>query len=170
MILRVALDVPLPKLFDYRAEDATRGDVGCRVLVPFGQKRVVGLIVEVATDSEIPASRLRPAEKILRDVAPLGREWLELAKFCSRYYQRPFGEVVATAPPPRLRSPQALSAAPVAYRVTPAGTDALKAIPIRQRHLRGLLARLSEGPATASELEPHARGARKLLERGLAAG
>ena len=170
MILRVALDVPLPKLFDYRAEDATRADVGCRVLVPFGQKRVVGLIVELATDSEVPASRLRSAEKILRDVAPLGREWLELAKFCSRYYQRPLGEVVATALPPRLRSPQTLPAEPVAYRVTPEGIDALEAIPPRQRRLRSLLARLSEGPAKSSELEPHARGARKMLERGLEAG
>lgn len=170
MILRVALDVPLPKLFDYRAEDASRADVGCRVLVPFGRKRTVGLIIELATDSEIPESRLRWAEKILRDVPSLGREWLELAKFCSRYYQRPLGEVVATALPPRLRSLQALSTAPAAYRVTPAGTDAIKTLPLRQRRLRALLARLLEGPATASELEPHARGARKLLERGLEAG
>src|SRR2546422_3161689 len=66
MFDRVALDVPLPKMFDYRAEDATRADIGCRVLVPFGKKRLVGLIVELATESEVPASRLRAAERILR--------------------------------------------------------------------------------------------------------
>src|SRR5262245_47318367 len=100
MILRVALDVPLPKLFDYRADDGTRADIGRRVLVPFGKKRLVGLIVEVTTQSEVPAARLRPADKVLRDVPALGREWLDLAKFCSGYYQRPLGEVVAAALPP----------------------------------------------------------------------
>jgi len=104
MIVRVALDVPLPKLFDYRAEDATRADIGYRVLVPFGKKRLVGLIVELAAESEVPASRLRATERILREVAPLRREWMELAKFCSNYYQRPLGEVVAAALPSRLRS------------------------------------------------------------------
>ena len=82
-ILRVALDVPLPTLFDYRSEDATRADIGYRVLVPFGKKRLVGVIWEVATKSGVADSRLRSAEKILRDVAPLPREWLALAEFCS---------------------------------------------------------------------------------------
>ena len=83
MILRVALDVPLPKLFDYRSEDATRADIGYRVPVPFGKKRLVGVIWDVATKSKIADSRLRPVEKILRDVAPLPREWLALVEFCS---------------------------------------------------------------------------------------
>src|SRR5262249_1237837 len=104
MILRVALDVPLPKLFDYRAEDATRADVARGVWVPFGKKEGVGLIVEVASESEIRASRLRSAERILREVEPLAGRWLDLVKFCSGYYQRPLGEVIAAALPPRLRS------------------------------------------------------------------
>ena len=53
IILRVALDVPLPKLFDYRSEDATRADIGYRVLVPFGKKRLVGVIWDVATKSRV---------------------------------------------------------------------------------------------------------------------
>ena len=89
MILRVALDVPLPRLFDYRADDATRTDVGRLVRVPFGKEHKVGLIVEVAAGSDVPAPRLRAAEKILREVAPLEGEWLELVKFCGSYYQRP---------------------------------------------------------------------------------
>src|SRR6266540_3152906 len=72
-ILRVALDVPVPTLFDYRSEDATRADIGYRVLVPFGKKRLVGVIWDVATKSKVPDSRLRPIEKILRDVTPLPR-------------------------------------------------------------------------------------------------
>src|SRR5256885_17010517 len=81
-ILRVALDVPVPTLFDYRSEDATRADIGYRVLVPFGKKRLVGVIWDVATKSGGSDSRLRSVEKILRDVAPLPREWLAVAEFC----------------------------------------------------------------------------------------
>jgi primosomal protein N' (replication factor Y) (superfamily II helicase) len=170
MILRVALDVPLPKLFDYRADDATRADIGRRVLVPFGKKRLVGLIVDVAPQSEMPASRLRPAEKVLRDVLPLGREWLALAKFCSGYYQRPLGEVVAAALPPRLRSARPVPEAPRGYVLSPAGADALATIPQRQRRLRALLSRLAEGPALETELAARARGARRLIKRALDAG
>jgi primosomal protein N' (replication factor Y) len=169
MILRVALDVPLPKLFDYRAEDASRADIGCLVLVPFGKKRLVGLVVELANESEVPASRLRSAEKILREVAPLKREWLELAKFCSSYYQRPLGEVVAAALPPRLRSARPIPDAPRDFALTPAGAEALAAMPPRQRRLRALLTRLAEGPAPESELAAQARGARAALKRGIEA-
>jgi primosomal protein N' (replication factor Y) len=170
MILRVALDVPLPKLFDYRAEGATRADIGYRVSVPFGKKSLVGLIVDVAAESEIPASRLRSAEKILRELPPLGRDWLDLAKFCSSYYQRPLGEAVAAALPPRLRSTRPVPDAPRDFALSPAGRDALAAIPVRQRRLRALLTRLLEGPASESELAPRIRGMRNLLKRASEAG
>ena len=168
MIVRVALDVPLPRLFDYRAEDATRADIGCRALVPFGKKRLVGLIVELAAESAVPASRLRAAERILREVAPLRREWMELAKFCSNYYQRPLGEVVAAALPSRLRSARPIPDAPRDYALTPAGADALAAIPSRHRRLRALLSRLGKGSASASELAT--LGSRNLLRRSIETG
>src|SRR5258708_8861750 len=101
IILRVALDVPLPKLFDYRSEDATRADIGCRVLVPFGKKRLVGLIWDVATKSKVTDSRLRSVEKILRETAPLPREWLALVGFCSGYYHRPPRQIRPAAFTPR---------------------------------------------------------------------
>jgi len=170
MILRVALDVPLPKLFDYRADDATRADVGRLVRVPFGRRHSVGLIVEVAAGSEVPASRLRTAEKILREVAPLGSDWLELVKFCSSYYQRPLGEVTAAALPPRLRNARGIPDAPAAYGITQAGIEALTSTPSRQRRLRALLGLLSEGPHPEPDLAKLVRGARGLLRRGLDMG
>jgi len=158
-ILRVALDVPLPKLFDYRSEDATRAEIGYRVLVPFGKKRLVGLIWEVATKSRVTDSRLRSVEKILRDVAPLPREWLALVEFCSAYYQGPLGEVVAAALPPRLRTAKTVPILPRDYVLTPNGKDALAAAPSRHRRLRALLSRLAQGRASESDLAAHARGA-----------
>jgi len=64
---------------------------------------------------------------------------MELAKFCSNYYQRPLGEVVAAALPSRLRSARPIPDAPRDYALTPAGADALAAIPSRHRRLRALL-------------------------------
>ena len=55
-IIRVALDVPVAKLFDYRARDATAADIGRRVLVPFGRKTAVGVIVELAHSTAVPRS------------------------------------------------------------------------------------------------------------------
>ncbi|HTQ75016.1 MAG TPA: primosomal protein N' [Burkholderiales bacterium] len=170
MILRVALDVPLPKLFDYRCEEATSSDIGRRVVVPFGRKTMVGLIVELAAESEVPASKLRSAEGILRDTPPLGSGWLELVRFCSTYYQCPLGEVVAAAMPPRLRSGRAVPDVPRVLQITPAGRDALAEVPGKQRRLRVLLARLAQGPASEAELAAGVRGVRSLIERSFQAG
>ena len=53
-IARIALDVPLPTLFDYRAEADVR--VGDRVIVPFGRRRVVGVVLERAASSIVTAA------------------------------------------------------------------------------------------------------------------
>jgi len=170
IILRVALDVPLPTLFDYRSEDATRADVGYRVLVPFGKRRLVGVIWDVATKSKVTDSRLRPVEKILRDVEPLPREWLALIEFCSGYYHGPLGEVISAALPPRLRGAKSVPLPPRDYVLTPIGRDALAATPSRHRRLRALLERLARGRASGSELDAQATGSRNLLKRGIEAG
>jgi primosomal protein N' (replication factor Y) len=111
-ILRVALDVPLPKLFDYACASATAADVGRRVLVPFGPRRVVGIVVDVCSETSITPEKLRPAGPLLDDMAPLTAAWLALARFAAEYYQRPLGEVIHAALPPRLRQARPLTRTP----------------------------------------------------------
>jgi len=103
-VLSVALDVPLATLFDYLplADDAV--GVGERVAVPFGRRERVGVVAELADASTIPVDRLKLITRVLRDAPPLPAAWLDLARFLSGYYQRPFGETVVCALPPRLRS------------------------------------------------------------------
>ena len=108
-ILRVALDVPLPQLFDYRCDESQQPAIGRRVVVPFGARRDVGVIVELAQSSPLPDDRLKQAEQVLHDVEPLPASWLELVRFCSEYYQRPLGEVIMNALPPQMREAKALS-------------------------------------------------------------
>ena len=107
-VLRVALDVPVAKLFDYLIDDASPAATGDRVVVPFGARQRVGVVVEVAHTSTVAASRLKPVERVLEDAPRLTTGWLELMRFLSAYYQRPFGETVAAALPARLRSLKAL--------------------------------------------------------------
>jgi primosomal protein N' (replication factor Y) len=101
--VRVALDVPLPRLFDYRAEDASLADVGRRVMVPFGSGSKCGLVVGVTGLSDQPVDKLKPVDAILRDMPPLPADWMVLCEFCSRYYQHPLGQVMSFALPPLLR-------------------------------------------------------------------
>ena len=49
-IVRVALDVPLHRFFDYLApagEVLTVADIGVRVRVPFGRQAKIGVVVEL---------------------------------------------------------------------------------------------------------------------------
>ena len=102
-VLRVALDLPLHRLFDYVAEAATSADVGLRVRVPFGRGERLGVIVEVAADSDWPVDQLKPAKEILRDLPPLTADFFRLCQFASTYYQAAFGEVVMQALPVGLK-------------------------------------------------------------------
>jgi primosomal protein N' (replication factor Y) len=102
-VIRVALDVPVAKLFDYLAPDATAADVGQRVLVPFGRKQAVGVILELARSSELPGERLKSAIRVLRDSPPLAPHDLRLMHFAADYYQYPLGAVVMGTLPARLR-------------------------------------------------------------------
>ena len=119
--IRVALDVPLPTLFDYRA--AAPDDIGARVLVPFGKTIAVGVIIELASTTSLPPQRVRSVLSILRDVPPLPADVLSLFKFCSEYYHHPLGAVVLNALPTRLRQRHALEGEEAAhhYRLTAAG-------------------------------------------------
>ena len=100
-LLRVALDVPVPGLFDYRsAQDI---EVGQRVIVPFGRRELVGVVVERPEATEIDPSQLRDITLPIDDLPALPADWLRLMDFASRYYQRPLGEVMVPALPPPLR-------------------------------------------------------------------
>jgi primosomal protein N' (replication factor Y) (superfamily II helicase) len=169
-ILRVALDLPLPTLFDYRHDDATPAEIGRRVVVPFGKRRVVGIVVDVAAKSEVADHRLRRAESILRDAPPLSREWMALARFCSNYYHKPLGEVIMASLPPRLRVQRPIPPAPASYVLTASGQDGIATTPARQKRLRALLERLALGPAPETELARLGQGWRRALERGVEAG
>ncbi|HRO35184.1 primosomal protein N' [Thauera sp.] len=108
-IVRVALPIPLPQVFDYTAADAGVEDVGRCVKVPFGRGERTGLIVGFGDEAGVEAPRLKAVLHIQRGVPPLPADWLELVSFIARYYHAPLGEVVALALPPGLRRADGVS-------------------------------------------------------------
>ena len=69
-ILRVAINAPLSRLFDYRMPESGEAVPGSRVEVPFGRRTQTGVVLEVAEGSELPVSKLKSATKVL-DREPL---------------------------------------------------------------------------------------------------
>ena len=103
-IARVALDVPLPKLFDYTCPANFVALPGARVVVPFGRRRMVGVVVETAEETGFDPERIKDIERVLEDAPVLPEDWIALMRFLAVYYQRPLGETVISSLPPRLRS------------------------------------------------------------------
>ena len=105
-ILRVALDVPLRKSFDYLPpQGASLSELQCatRVRVPFGRGTRVGIIVEVANDSALAPDRLRRALELI-DARPLvSPRHIDFLSWAAGYYHHPIGEVWASALPRLLR-------------------------------------------------------------------
>jgi primosomal protein N' (replication factor Y) len=103
-VARVALDVPLDTLFDYAVPEALAPQIGDRVAVPFGARQRLGIVVELSGGTELPASRVKEIVSVRDDAPALSQHWLELMRFLAGYYQRPLGETILAALPPRLRS------------------------------------------------------------------
>ncbi|MCX7893687.1 MAG: primosomal protein N' [Burkholderiales bacterium] len=169
-VARVALDVPLPQLFDYAVPEGMAVVRGARVVVPFGKRSVVGVVMALGDASDVPPERLRAIAALAQDAPPLPEAWLELAQFAADYYQRPLGETLHAALPPRLRRPKPLERAPLAWAITPPGREALAALPARARTKRAVLALLAHGPAAADAPSLTTAAARRAVRELAAAG
>ncbi|MEY2633181.1 MAG: hypothetical protein RIR00_1835, partial [Pseudomonadota bacterium] len=176
LILRVALDLPLHRLFDYRhpgpAGAEAAGWVGQRVRVPFGRGEKIGVIVEVAAGSEFPSEQLKPALEILNDASPLPEDFFRLCRFAAAYYQAPLGEVVLAAlpagmkrlAPPERRSGRKRKAPPPLPM--PALTDEQQAVLAAVTASQGFAAFLLHGVTGSGKTEVYLQLIADCLARG----
>ncbi|MBV8158678.1 MAG: hypothetical protein JO278_13515, partial [Dyella sp.] len=149
-IARVAIDTPADDCFDYLAgADIGPGEL---VVVPFGKRQVMGVVIERPSETSVPADRVRPVAGHLGWMPPLSAQWIALARFAARYYHRCLGEVMLPALPPSLRDPQTWErleqrARTTQYRVRPAQSEVmLAAIPARARTVRALAEAIVTAP------------------------
>jgi len=105
-ILRLALPSPLRRLFDYRAPDGvppTALQPGMRLRVPFGRREVIGVLVEIADQSEVPEAKLKAALEVLDLQPPLPTALFKLCLWTAQYYQHSLGDTFSWALPTLLR-------------------------------------------------------------------
>jgi primosomal protein N' (replication factor Y) len=106
-ILKIALDAPLDTLFDYRwtrsGAEETVPQPGHLVVVPFGRREVVGLVLAVDSVTTVAADKLKNVLAARVQLPPMTPSWLALCSFAAEYYQRPLGEVALPGIPKNLR-------------------------------------------------------------------
>lgn len=110
LIYKVALPVPLQRLFDYLPpiEASSLLPRGTRVKIPFGRQERIGIIFDHASHSAIPMAQLKPILSAC-DAFPLFPESLcDFIVKASRYYHHAIGEVAFTGLPPALRQGKVL--------------------------------------------------------------
>lgn len=171
-IVRVGLDVPLDRLFDYRCDDASAA-VGERVLVPFGKRSVVGVIIELANTSEVLPARLKAVKRVLRDSPGLSSDDLRLLHFAADYYHHPLGAVVMNALPGRMRRERVTrAAAPAWFALTALGaTASVDMLPARANLQRRLFERfVCERSLSAAEVREAGATATAALKALIARG
>ena len=114
----VALPVPLDTAFTYRVPEGMQPVIGGRVLVPFRQQRMSGVVI--ALHDRAPKVQAKNILSVL-DAAPvLDQQLLQLGKWIADYYLAPPGEVFRTMLPLAAEFKRA-----VAYRMTNQGHMAL---------------------------------------------
>ncbi len=173
-VLRMAVPSPLYRDFDYlppAGVDPATLTPGMRLMLPFGRREVVGVLLETAAEAQVAEGRLRAAKRLL-DAAPvIPADILALARWAADYYRHPLGEVLQATLPVLLRQgrPAEAPGSPV-WRLSAAGraadTTLFKRAP-RQAALHRLLQTRPEG-VPGEELADEAAALRALAKRGWA--
>jgi primosomal protein N' (replication factor Y) (superfamily II helicase) len=114
----IALPVPLDTAFTYSIPEGLHPVVGGRVLVPFRQQRLSG-VVTALHDSK-PDVKTKDILRVIDEVAVLDEQLLKLGKWIGEYYLAPVGEVLRTMLPLNAEFKRSIG-----YRITEAGQNAL---------------------------------------------
>ncbi len=101
-VVNVAVNYPLYQTFDYLVPSKLgKATVGGRVLVPFGKKTVIGVVVkrEKRLVSKETNYILKPIKNIIDQYSVIDSEMMKVCLWASDYYEYPLGQVIfATLP------------------------------------------------------------------------
>ena len=172
--LRVAVPAPLRRSFDYLPPtdiDIALCQPGCRVRVPFGRQKLIGVILECSVTSAMPRTKIKRAEALLDTTPVIAPDLLDVLLFASTYYQHPVGDVVAAALPALLREGRPAVTTTLCYQITAAGAQA-PVTASRATKQAAILAQLraAAGPLTEEALLAQHTAIRPVLQRLLTRG
>jgi len=157
----VSVPVPLDREFTYELPEILRRRVrpGCRVLVPFGPRKLPGVVLRL--HNEPPGMEAKQVLRLLDEEPVFDADMLELGRWVAHYYCAPLGEVL------RAMAPLAADVRrTVIWSLTQKGIDVA-----RQLGLDGetddpaveILRALEARPLAEATLERKVKGAKKIL-------
>ena len=157
LIFRVAIPVPVYRLFDYLAPDVIdlhNVKPGVRLEVPFGKGKKIAFLVEIVQHSELDVGKLKQVIRILDHPSLLSAKDLWLMKWASHYYHHPLGEVMSTAFPAALRQGKSVVVkTEKRYTLTELGKVTDSAGLQRSPKQKSMLEKFQSCPASLSESE-----------------
>ncbi|QPT37765.1 primosomal protein N' [Neisseria cinerea] len=161
---RIAVNVPLSDgLLTYSHSEPL--PLGARVLVPFRNKTVVGIVWETDIAPDMDVARILSIQTTFSDEPPLPESWRDLLSFTSRYYHYPTGQAVFAALPQGLKETRAVEIPqpPLFYALNEAGRA--QTPPPARFNKKAVLwdALLSDGMTMAALKQVNAQAA-KLIE------
>ncbi|HZV33297.1 MAG TPA: primosomal protein N', partial [Verrucomicrobiae bacterium] len=168
MIARVTLELALRKEFDYAIppELAAQVDVGSRVQVPFGARKVLGCVTALAEESD--HVHLRPIIKVIGAQTLVTPKILKLARWIGEYYCCPPEIALKSVLPEAVRKEQAGWRERLFVRVSPHSGE-LPKLPKRQREVFDIIVQRRELPLQEllALAETTAATVRHLEDKGL---
>ena len=162
-ILKVALDVPLDRLFDY-LNNGEAFKVGQYVKVSFGSRVLMGVVCGFANDSLLAEDKLKKIIHAEPEVI-FDNDLLRLLEFSADYYHHPIGQTILSIVPSRIKQHKyQLRIKEKVYKATRELTpDWIELLPKRQKNLRKLAAHLLGQPIRQSSLKNIASNAKKAI-------
>ena len=161
---RIAVNVPLSDgLLTYSHSEPL--PLGTRVLVPFRNKTVVGIVWEKDIAPDMDTARILSVQMAFVEEKPLPQSWRDLLAFTSRYYHYPTGQAVFAALPQGLKETRAVEMPqpPLFYALNEAGRAQMPP-PARFNKKAALWDALLSGGMTMAALKQVNAQAAKLIE------
>ena len=161
---RIAVNVPLSDgLLTYSHSEPLPS--GTRVLVPFRNKTVVGIVWETDIAPDMDTARILSVQTAFVEEKPLPQSWRDLLAFTSRYYHYPTGQAVFAALPQGLKETRAVEMPqpPLFYALNEAGRVQIPP-PARFNKKAALWSALLSGGMTMAALKQVNAQAAKLIE------
>jgi len=135
--VHVAVPTGADGAFTYRVPDGLEARPGCRVMVPFISRRLVGIVVEQLEAPDIDPDLVKDIYSVVDGEPALSDALMRLARFVSEYYLCPIGIVLRTIAPGGPRTV-------VRIRLTEAGRDALSRGDVRGERRQAILRALAD--------------------------
>jgi len=160
LILQIAIPKPLYSHFDYLPPPSIKSEQlrpGMRLRVPFGTRTAVGVLLDMANTTSVPADKLKAVLELIDSTPVLPADIMNLLQWASRYYHHPIGEVISTALPKLLNQGKSdqIETPPNSHWLVTATGQAIKpdSLPKQQQRLAVLLSLLQDNPLGLNESE-----------------